>query len=100
MATRKKDQIDEFLRLAREGRLGVQALYVNILTGLCSHEEFCRLNYFAAGLNRRDGIPYSSAIINDVPTCVAATPMMLANSGIRYFANGINITRAFPFDRM
>jgi len=100
LASRKKEQIDEFLRLARGNRLGVQALYVNILTGLCSHEEFCRLNYFAAGLHRREGIPYSSAIINDVPTCVAATPMMLANSGIRYFANGINITRAFTFDRM
>lgn len=100
LAARKKPQIDEFLRLARQNRLGVQALYVNILTGLCSHEEFCRLNYFAAGLNRREGIPYSSATINDVPTCVAATPMMLANSGIRYFSNGINITRAFTFDRM
>jgi len=100
LATRKKERIDEFLRLARGNRLGVQALYVNILTGLCSHEEFCRLTYFAAGLHRREGIPYSSAIINDVPTCVAATPMMLANSGIRYFADGINITRAFTFDKM
>ena len=100
LAARSDPQKKRFLDLAREGRLGVQALYVNILTGLCSHEEFCRQTYFAHRLHREHGIPYSSAMINDVPSCVAATPMMLANSGIRYFSNGINETRAFPFTKM
>jgi len=100
LAARNKQQVKRFLDLAREGRLGVQALYVNILTGLCSHEEFCRQTYFAHRLHRQYGIPYSSAMINDVPTCVAATPMMLAGSGIRYFSNGINNTRAFTFEKM
>jgi hypothetical protein len=100
LATRKAPAIEQFLRLAREGKIGVEALYVNILTGLCSHEEFCRLTYFAHGLHRRYGIPYQSAMINDVPTCVAATPMILANAGIRYFGDGINAERAVTFTHM
>ena len=100
LTMRNEEQIARFLELARQGRIGVQALYVNILTGLCSHEEFCRQTYFAHGLNRKHDVPYSSAMINDVPTCVAATPMMLANAGIRYFSNGINHVRASPIVKM
>ncbi len=100
LASRKSPAIEQFLRLAREGKIGVEALYVNILTGLCSHEEFCRMTYFAHGLHQQYGIPYSSAMIQDVPTCVASTPMILANSGIRYFGDGINDTRAVTFTHM
>jgi hypothetical protein len=100
LATRQGPPVQEFLRRAREGRLGVQALYVNVLTGLCSHEDFCRLTWYAYGLHQRYGIPYESAMIDDVPSCVAATPMVLANSGIRYFSNGVNLGRAYPVERM
>ncbi|NUQ61258.1 MAG: hypothetical protein HUU20_02150 [Pirellulales bacterium] len=100
LAARKDSSIEQFQRLAREGKIGVEALYVNILTGLCSHEEFCRMTYFAHGLSRRYGIPCQSAMINDVPTCVASTPMVLANSGIRYFGDGINDARAITFTHM
>ena len=55
---------------------------------------------FAYGLHRQYGIPYQSAMIQDVPTCVAATPMILANSGIRYFGDGINDTRGSTFTHM
>ena len=40
-------RLDDFYRCAREGKIGVQALYCNMLTGLCSHEEACRLTWFA-----------------------------------------------------
>jgi len=100
LADREGEQLERFLRLAREKRLGVQALYCNILTGLCSHEEFCRLTYFARGLEVRHEIPYVSAMINDVPTLVGSMPMMLAGSGIRYFSEGSNNTRAVTFNRM
>jgi len=100
LATRDKKQIARFLELARRRSIGVQALYVNILTGLCSHEEFCRQTYLAHRLHRQYGVPYSSAMINDVPTCVGATPMMLSGAGIRYFSNGINNTRGYTFTEM
>jgi hypothetical protein len=100
LADREGDPRERFLRLARERRLGVQALYCNILTGLCSHEELCRLTYFAHKLHREHEIPYVSAMINDVPTVVGSMPMVLANSGIRYFSEGSNNTRAVTFTEM
>jgi hypothetical protein len=97
--SRKDDRLKPFVEMAKAGRIGVQALYCNILTGLCSHEEACRLMSFAHRLSRRTGIPYESAMISDVPTQEASLPMLLAGSGIRYFSSGINNTRAFTFTR-
>ena len=45
--SRSGQRLDDFYRFAREGKLGVQALYCNMLTGLCSTEEACRLTWFA-----------------------------------------------------
>jgi len=100
LASRKGVQLAAFLEAAREGKIGVQALYCNILTGLCSHEEACRLLAYAACLNRHHKIPYRSAMISDVPTQEASLPMILAGSGIRYFSSGINNDRAYTFTQM
>jgi len=98
--TRKGEKLEKFLRYAKEGRIGVQALYNNILTGLCSAEEACRLFSFAHSLKTRYGIPYKSAMISDVPTQEASLPMILAGSDIRYFSSGINNDRAYTFNQM
>lgn len=100
LATRKGSQLEEFLQAARDGKIGVQALYCNILTGLCSHEEACRLTAYAYKLHREQKIPYRSAMISDVPTQEASLPMLLAGSGIRYFSSGINNDRAYTFTQM
>jgi hypothetical protein len=100
LASRTGAQRERFLRFATEGRLGIQALYCNILTGLNSHEAACRLTWFAHDLKTRYGIPYRSAMISDVPTQEATVPMLLAGSGIRYFSSGINNDRAYPFGHM
>jgi hypothetical protein len=100
LATRKGPQREAFLRAARENKVGVQALYCNILTGLCSHEEACRLTALGAKLSRQYKIPYGSAMISDVPTQEASLPMLLAGSGIRYFSSGINNDRAYTFTQM
>jgi len=98
--SRKGKRLADFFRLAHQGRIGVQALYANMLTGLCSHEEACRFCQFAHELSRKHGIPYSSAMISDVPTQEASLPMILANSGIKYFSSGINNTRGPTFTQM
>ena len=100
LAMRSGEKLERFGRLAREGRLGIQALYGNLLTGLCSHEAGCRLTSFARGLYGRYGLPGRSATLSDVPTQEASLPMLLAGAGIRYFSNGINNERAYPFTRM
>jgi hypothetical protein len=97
---RPKEKVEEFLRLAREGRIGVQALYANILTGLCSHEALNRICYYAYSLHKKYGIPYKSAMISDVPTQVWTLPTVLAQSGIKYFSTGINATRGYTFTEM
>lgn len=94
---RSKPQIDKFLALSREGRIGVQGLYCNILTGLCSPEEACRWMRCSSRVGRQVGVTSPSAMISDVPTQEASLPMILANSGIRYFSSGINNVRATTF---
>jgi hypothetical protein len=100
LATNQGPKAERFLRFAKEGRLGVQALYCNALTALCSSEAACRLTSFAHGLQTRYGIPYRSAMISDVPTQEASLPMLLAAAGIRYFSSGINNDRAYPFTQL
>ncbi|MCX7046517.1 MAG: polysaccharide lyase family protein [Candidatus Sumerlaeota bacterium] len=100
LATRPQAQREKFLELAKEGRIGVQALHNNILTGLCSPESACRLVYYAHSLKTRYGIPFKSAMISDVPTQEASIPTILANAGIRYFSSGINNDRAYTFTKL
>jgi hypothetical protein len=98
--SRSGQRLADFYRYAREGKIGIQALFCNELTGLCSAEEACRLTWFAHKLSRQQGIPYLSAMISDVPTQEASLPMILANAGIRYFSSGINNDRAYNFTQM
>jgi hypothetical protein len=100
LAARDGKKREQFLKFARNGRLGVQSLYCNILTGLASHESACRLTWLAHDLKNKYGIPYRSAMISDVPSQEASIPTLLANAGIRYFSSGINNDRAYPFDHM
>ena len=92
--------LTDFYRLAREGKLGIQALYCNMLTGLCSHEEMCRLTWFAHQLCHAKGIPFRSAMISDVPSQDASLPMVLAGAGIRYFSSGSNRDHSYPFNHL
>jgi hypothetical protein len=100
VASRRGRQLEDFYRLAREGKIGIQGLYANLLTGLCSHEAACRFTWFAHGLCKAQGIPLRSAMISDVPSQEATVPMLLAGAGIRYFSSGINNDRAYPFTQM
>ena len=99
-STRKGELLADFIRFAQQGRIGIQALYCNMLTGLCSPEEACRLTWYTHKVCREHGIPYRSAMISDVPTQEASLPMILAGSGIRYFSSGINNDRAYTFTKM
>jgi len=92
----KQKEEDELMQRAREGRIGVHAIYLNLLTGLLGHEEMNRIVYFAQELRRRFGIRPETATITDVPTCVGTLPGILRASGIRYFAEGVNSYRG-PF---
>jgi hypothetical protein len=97
---RTREQCDKLYALAREGRIEVEASYLNMLTGLCSHEELNRWLYYAHSLKRRYGVPFESALTSDVPTQAWSIPSTLAAAGIRYYATGINTTRGYTFNKL
>jgi alpha-mannosidase len=91
---------DDFLRLAEQGRLGVQGFYANELTGICSSESLSRLVGYYDFLRHRYGIAAGCAMENDVPTMVATVPMILRGHGIKYLSHGTNSTRTPPGQEM
>ncbi len=96
LADRPEPQRQEYLRCLGEGKMGVQACYANILSGLLSDEGATRLTWAAARAHRLYGVPYDSAMTSDVPSLEASIPTILADSGIRYFSEGMNATHFSP----
>ena len=88
------EKAEETFRRLREGRMGLSALFGNMLTGLCSHEALNRATLFSRNLANRGGFDLASVILDDVPSAVGSLPTMLANAGIKYFIEGVNNDRA------
>lgn len=88
------EQWDKLMDLARQQRIGIEAGYLNMLTGLCSGEELIRNMYYSARLHREAGVPFDSLTLTDAPSHVWSIPTILASAGIKYLSVGINQTRA------
>src|SRR5438874_4568954 len=80
----------------RDGKVGWQALFANMLTGILGHETFARLVWPAGKLARERGLTFLSAQITDVPGQTLTFPTLLAASGVKYLASGPNPERAVP----
>jgi alpha-mannosidase len=87
---------DALLQAIRDGKVGFQALFANLLTGLLDHETLARAVWPAGRLARERGLTYAAAQITDVPGQTATFPMVLAASGVKYLASGANPERAVP----
>lgn len=87
---------DALVQALRDGKIGWSPLFANMLTGLLDHDTFARLVWPAAKLARERGLTYAAAQISDVPGQTATFPMLLAASGIKYLASGVNPERAAP----
>src|SRR5271157_926867 len=61
------EQEKQFEQAVREGTIGVDAMYANLLTGVCRSEELLRQFSFATALGRRCGVKVDSMMISDVP---------------------------------
>ncbi|MGA2864760.1 MAG: polysaccharide lyase family protein [Verrucomicrobiota bacterium] len=88
------EQAEAAFRRLREGRMGLSALFGNMLTGLCSHEALNRATLCARNLANQGGFDFTSVILDDVPSAIGSLPMVLAQAGIKYFIEGVNIDRA------
>lgn len=86
---------EALLAAIKSGRVGLDAFYGNILTGLCRPEELLRLMSYATRLSQTCGVPVESAMISDVPGYTWSTVSAMAHAGVKYFSFAPNY-----FDRM
>src|SRR5213078_3349189 len=68
----------------------------NLLTGLLDHETLARAAWPAGLFARAHGLGYTVALMADVPGQTLTFPTLLAASGVRYLASGVNPERAVP----
>jgi hypothetical protein len=80
----------EFFVAVRSGKLGLNGLYGNLLTGSCSGEELLRATRPALAIARHAGKPLDSAMLSDVPGYTWGTVTALAQAGIKYLSLGPN----------
>ncbi|MFA6569076.1 MAG: glycoside hydrolase family 38 C-terminal domain-containing protein, partial [Victivallales bacterium] len=73
----------------RSGRMEVTALFGNMTTEICGHEEMIRTLYHAFNLRRAYGIPVISAEHNDITGVSWGLCRVLADAGIKIFCAGI-----------
>ncbi len=85
----------EFINAIKEGRIGLDGFYGNILTGLCRPEELVRMMDYAIRLSEMFGVKVESAMISDVPGYTWSTVTAMAHADIKYFSFAPNY-----FDRM
>ena len=96
LENRSPDAGDALVQAIRDGKVGWQALFANMLTGILDHETFARLVWPAGKLARERGLTFLSAQLTDVPGQALTFPMLLAASGVKYLASGPNPERALP----
>ncbi len=93
---RPPDASDALVRAMQGGKIGFEALFANMLTGILDHDTLARLVWPAGRLARERGLTFAAAQITDVPGQTLTFPMMLAASGVKYLASGANPERALP----
>jgi len=93
---RSPEQTQALVQALRDGKMGFQALFANMLTGILDHETAARMVWPAGLFARENGLGFVSAQITDVPGQVPTFPMILAASGVKYLASGPNPDRALP----
>ena len=91
------DERRQFVEAVRQGSIGLQANYTNILTGLSTPEELGRWTDAARRLSVEYGLPVgSSAMHTDIPGLSWTVVSALARGGVRYFSSGPNYMPALP----
>lgn len=81
---------EAFIAAVKRGDVGVDALYGNMLTGLCRPEELVQSLAFGPKLAAITGVPVESAAICDVPGWTWGIVPVMAQAGVKYFAIGPN----------
>jgi alpha-mannosidase len=96
LAKAPSEQRERFRAAVRARRIGLDALFGNMLTGICRPEELLRTTHYARALGRDFGVQVTSAMSGDVPGFIWATVPALAQSGVLYFSSGPNYQPFLP----
>lgn len=80
----------DFIEAVQNGWVELDALYANILTGLCRPEELYRMVQSAMEIGELCEIEVKSAMISDIPGYTWSLVPVMAQSGIKYFSIGTN----------
>ena len=80
----------ELLRAITEGSIGLNALYVNPLTGLATSEEMSHFTDYARQFTQEYSVPITTAAVSDIPGFTWGIVSSLAQSGVKYFASAPN----------
>jgi len=84
-----------FEKAVKSGQVGLNGLYLNVLSGLSRPEELVQATRFATRLAERLGVTIDTAMISDIPGHTWGLVPVLAQAGIRYFSTSPNF-----FDRI
>ena len=84
-------QREVFTAAVRRGDVEVNALYANMLTGLCRPEELAQCLAGGVQIAKLTGVPLATATICDIPGFAWGIVPMLAQAGVKYFAVGPNM---------
>jgi hypothetical protein len=86
---------EEFYNAVKQGWIGLDATYSNVMTALCRPEELYCLVEYSNELEKESGIKIESAMISDIPGYTWGIVQAFADNGIKYFSVGTN-----EFDRI
>ncbi|MBE0652738.1 MAG: hypothetical protein IH594_03005 [Bacteroidales bacterium] len=87
--TADEETLGKLAKYIKEGRIEVQALFGNMISDLCSHEELIRLLYPSFRINNQFGGLIQVGSITDVTGMSWGLPSVLAGAGIKYFFAGL-----------
>ncbi|MFI7322218.1 alpha-mannosidase [Streptomyces venezuelae] len=83
---RPAEQVEEFVRRVREGRIELTALPFNLHTETCSTDELHELLRLARTVRDAHGVDFTSAMQTDVPGAVVGLVDALAAAGVKYLS--------------
>ncbi len=99
-ATATPEQKREFEQAVRDGYIGVDAMYGNLLTGVSRGEELVHQLAFMKELGRRCGVNVDSMMISDVPGLTWGLIPALTQAGVKYISDGPNYTDRIGWTRV
>ena len=99
-ATATPEQKRDFEQAVRDGYIGVDAMYGNLLTGVSRGEELVHQLAFMKELGRRCGVNVDSMMISDVPGLTWGLIPALTQAGVKYISDGPNYSDRIGWTRV